>query len=111
VFLDVKKEEKNALKIITPFYESIISQLLTDRLLSKDAKVIAPQYSDTSFLFQTNRTGWPLGFDIDHKIEMGATHYVSTSYDNEAKELEEKYMIIEKTEDYIILDLKDERKE
>ncbi len=77
-----------------------------DELLPKDAKVIAPQYGgDTAYLYQINRSGWPLGYDIDKKIEMGATYYVSTSYDEEAKELEEKYMIVEKTNDFIIIDL------
>ncbi|GIK83835.1 MAG: hypothetical protein BroJett025_04570 [Patescibacteria group bacterium] len=77
-----------------------------DEVLPKDAKVIAPQYGgDTAYLFQINRTGWPIGHYIDEKIKMGATHYVTTSFDEEAKELEKKYTIIEKTSDYSIIDL------
>jgi hypothetical protein len=41
-----------------------------------DAKVIAPYMGDTAFLFQTNRTGWPIGFEIDKKIAEGAQYYV-----------------------------------
>lgn len=83
-----------------------------DAILPKDAKVVAPQYGgDTAYLFQINRSGWPMGYSMDKKIEMGATHYVATSYNKEAKELEEKYMIIEKTNDYIIIDLTKRREE
>lgn len=77
-----------------------------DEVVPDNALVIAPAFGDTSFLFQTNRKGWPIGFEIDDKINKGATHYVSTSYDDEARDLEKKYFVIEKTEKYIIIDLK-----
>jgi hypothetical protein len=77
-----------------------------DRLLPPDAKVIAPAFGDTAFLFQTNRTGWPIGFEIEDKIAKGAEYYVSTSYDDEAHALEKKYQVIAKTPDYIIIKLK-----
>lgn len=76
-----------------------------DTLLPQDAKVIAPYQGDTAFLFQINRTGWPIGFDIDTKIKEGATYYVSVNYDDEARELEKKYATVEKTPKYIILNL------
>jgi hypothetical protein len=76
-----------------------------DILLPADAKVIAPAFGDTSFLFQTNRTGWPIGFEIDKKIQLGAQYYVSTAYDDEARELEQKYQVLEKNSDYIIINL------
>lgn len=91
--------------------EYIAAGKAADRLLPKDAKVIAPAFGDTMFLYQTNRTGWPIGFDIETKIDMGATHYISTSYDEEAKKLEEKYFTIEKTPEYILIDLTRERQE
>jgi hypothetical protein len=71
----------------------------------RSAKVIAPYMGDTAFLFQTQRLGWPIGHGIDERITMGATHYVSTSYDDEARELEEKYTVIKKTDTYILIDL------
>lgn len=71
----------------------------------KSSKVIAPYNGDTAFLYQTERSGWPLGFDIDDKIKKGATIYVSVSYDNESRELEKKYKTLEKTDKYIIIDL------
>lgn len=76
-----------------------------DRLTPADAKVIAPAMSDTALLFQTNRTGWTLGGEIEKKIEQGATYYVNTAYDDEAKELEKKYQVVEKTPNHIIIKL------
>lgn len=89
--------------------ERLEAGIAADRLLPKDAIVIAPAFGDTAFLFQTNRSGWPIGFEIDDKIEKGATHYVTTSMDDEANQLEKKFMVIEKTENYMILDLTQER--
>lgn len=76
-----------------------------DRLLPPDAKVIAPYFGDTAFLFQTNRTGWSIGFEIDKKIAEGAQYYVSVNYDDEANALIKKYKTVEATKDYVILDL------
>jgi hypothetical protein len=76
-----------------------------DRLTPPDALVIAPAFSDTGFLFQTNRTGWTLEGEIDKKIAQGATYYISTSYDDEARSLEKKYTLIEKTPVYILIKL------
>ncbi len=75
------------------------------RLTPPDAKVIAPQMTDTMLLFQTNRTGWALGGEIEQKIHQGANYYVSTAYDDEAKQLEKKYPVIEKTSNHIIIKL------
>ncbi len=76
-----------------------------DRLLPPDAKIIAQANGDTLFLYQTNRTGWPIGFSIDEKIQDGAEYYVTTAMDDEAKELEAKYFTVEKSPNYLILDL------
>lgn len=79
-----------------------------DRLLPKDAKVIAPYNGDTTFLYQTNRQGWPLGFDIDKKLEMGATHYVTvspTDNDWETRDLARLYTVLVRNEKYAIIDL------
>jgi len=76
-----------------------------DKLTPKDAKIIAHAMGDTQFLFQTNRTGWPIGFEIEDKIAKGATHYATTSFDDEAKRLEKQYETIEKTNSCLILNL------
>jgi len=85
--------------------EIILAGQAVDKLTPKDAKVIAPYNGDTAFLFQTNRTGWPIGFYIDEKIKLGANYYVSVNYDNEARELEAKYETVEKNDRYLILNL------
>lgn len=81
---------------------------MADKLLPKDAKVIAPYNGDTTFLYQTGRTGWPLGFAIDEKIAMGATHYVTvspTDSDWETKTLAETYTVLVRNDRYAIIDL------
>lgn len=76
-----------------------------NQLLPEDAKIIAPAMGDTIFLYQTHRTGWPIGFEIQDKIEKGAEYYVTTSFDDEARELEGEYETVEKNDMYSILDL------
>lgn len=79
-----------------------------DRLLPAEAKVIAPYNGDTTFLYQTNRQGWPIGFDIPKKIADGATHYVTvspTDSDLETKELAETYTVMVRNDKYAIIDL------
>ncbi len=76
-----------------------------DKIAPQDAKVIAPYNGDTAFLYQTKRSGWPIGFNIEKRIENGATYYVSTSYDDEARQLEKKYTLVEKNDKYIIIKL------
>jgi len=80
---------------------------VVDNLLPSDAKVIAPYGGDTAFLYQTNRAGWPIGFEIEDKIEKGATAYVSIDpLDIEPRTLAEKYTVVEEGEGYIIISLK-----
>jgi 4-amino-4-deoxy-L-arabinose transferase-like glycosyltransferase len=85
--------------------EYVVAGQAVDKLTPPDSLVIAPAYGDTQFLFQTNRRGWPIGFDIQDKIKKGASYYVSTSYDDEAKSLESQYTVVEKNPIYILLDL------
>lgn len=86
-------------------WEYVEAGKVVNQLTPSNALVIAPAFGDTSFLFQTNRTGWPIGFEIPDKVSKGATHYVTTSYDDEARELEKKYFTIIKTDKYLLLDL------
>jgi hypothetical protein len=76
-----------------------------DELTPVNAIVIAPYQGDTAFLYQTNRRGWPIGFEIQDKIKKGATHYITTSYDDEARTLEATYQTVKKTDQYLLLDL------
>lgn len=88
--------------------EIIEAGQMADRILPKDAKVIAPYNGDTTFLYQTKRLGWPLGFDIDKKLAQGATHYVTvspTDNDWETKTLAETYTVLVRNEKFAIIDL------
>lgn len=76
-----------------------------DQLVPADAKVIAPYNGDTAFLYQTQRSGWPIGYDIEDKIAKGASYYVSVSYDDEARLLEKEYTLVEKNDRFIIIKL------
>ncbi len=88
-------------------WEYVEAGKAVQELTPEDAKIIAPAYGgDTGFLFQTNRRGWPIGFDIEDKIDKGAEYYISTNYDDEARELEKKYQIVKKTDTYILIQLK-----
>lgn len=88
--------------------EFIETGKIADKLLPRNAKVIAPNNGDTTFLYFTNRQGWPIGFDIPTKLSLGATHYVTISpldTDLETKELAEKYKVLVRNEKYAIIDL------
>ncbi len=81
---------------------------VADKLLPPNAKVIASYNGDTTFLYQINRQGWPLGFDIPKKIDMGATHYVTvspTDADWETKTLAETYTVLVRNDKFAIIDL------
>lgn len=88
--------------------EIIEAGTMADKLLPKEAKVIAPYNGDTTFLYQTKRQGWPLGFDIDQKLKMGATHYVTvspTDDDWETMTLAKTYTVLVRNEKFAIIDL------
>ncbi|MBI4098009.1 MAG: glycosyltransferase family 39 protein [Candidatus Levybacteria bacterium] len=78
-----------------------------DRILPKDAKVIAPYGGDTAFLYQTNRLGWPLinvpTSDLSNK---GATHLIYVNPSLGDLELAKGYKIIYQATDYVIYQIK-----
>ena len=79
-----------------------------DKITPKNALVIAPYDGDTSFLYQTNRWGWPVIDDsIDNMIKQGADYYVSVNLGSaDTKMIAGRFTTIEKTNDYIIIDLR-----
>lgn len=92
--------------------EIISAGQAVDRLIPKDAKVIAPYNGDTAFLYQTKRWGWPVVDDsIENIIKLGATTYVSVDLGSgDTKYVEAKYQTLEKTSQYIVVDLTKEIK-
>lgn len=95
---------------IVNHWEYVRAGEAVDRLTPPDSKVIAPAFGDTQFLYQTKRSGWPIGYEIDTKIKQGATTYVTTSKDAEAQDLMKRYTILEETKEYVVIDLTQPKK-
>lgn len=79
-----------------------------DKLLPKDAVVLAPYQGDSAFLYQINRNGFTL---IRNSVEEmrrddGVNFYVSTSKDTKTAWLMEKYKTLVEDPEYIIIDLR-----
>jgi len=79
---------------------------VADKILPKDAKVIAPYNGDTAFLYQINRQGWPaMTYNLEQMIGLGATHYISVNFDQITNELIQKCDVLEKTDRWVIISL------
>ena len=80
-----------------------------DRITPKDALVIAPYDGDTAFLYQTGRWGWPaIDNSIDNIISEGASYYVSVKLgDKDTKMIEARFKTVEKTDKFIIINLRE----
>jgi 4-amino-4-deoxy-L-arabinose transferase-like glycosyltransferase len=78
-----------------------------DKILPKDAVVLAPYQGDKSFLYHINRPGWPVsGYPVDDLKNMfGVTHYVSVNYDAKTNWAMRKFTVIEKNPKFVIIDL------
>lgn len=77
-----------------------------DRLASKDAKVIAPYGGDTTFLYYTNRQGWPV---VDRPfyefIDAGAQYIVFANPSVDENNLSTLFTVVEKGPEYVIFDM------
>lgn len=79
-----------------------------DEIVPKNAKVIAPYGGDTAFLYQTNRKGWPIIYNINNintQIKLGATHFVSTSLDEPTKKIMNKCKTLFQNDKFVIVEL------
>jgi len=87
--------------------EIIAAGQALDKIAPKNALVIAPYNGDTAFLYQTGRSGWPAVDDsFDNLIKKGASYYVSVNLgDKDTLELEGKYQVLVKTDQFIIIKL------
>lgn len=78
-----------------------------DRILPKDAKVIAPYEGDTTFLYYTRRSGWPsFQNPIPELIEKGATHLILLNPGKNDYDFARSYRIVAEAKEYIIFDLR-----
>src|SRR3989344_3740027 len=84
----------------------VIAGEAVDKLTPKNAKVLAPYEGDTSFLYQTRRSGWA-SFQraLPEMIKMVATHLVFVNTKESDYNLGKEYKIIQATQDYILFDL------
>lgn len=78
-----------------------------DKLLPKDATVIAPYNGDAAFLYQTNRHGYPIvDRSLEGFIDHGTKYLVSVDIDDEGiQNLVKHCNVIEKTERYVIVEM------
>ncbi len=78
-----------------------------DRVLPKDAVVIAPYGGDSAFLYQTKRHGFPnWTLTPSEMIKKGATHIVIANPTEKDQALKNDYKILEEGAGYIIFDLR-----
>ncbi len=78
-----------------------------DRILSKDAIVVAPYNGDTAFLYQTNRPGWPVtALPLPELVSnYGVTSFVSTSRDDKTNWVLRHFVILVDNPKFVIADL------
>ncbi len=79
-----------------------------DKVLPKDAKVIAPLDGDTTLLYYINRKGWPaFQASTEELIQKGATHLILLNpQEKDRTELKEKYDVLLEENGYILVTLK-----
>lgn len=80
---------------------------VADQILPEDAVVAAPYNGDSAFLYQTNRSGWPLvpGSLKSLIADFGVTHYISTTKDNKTNWVMRHFEVLFDTQNYVIVDL------
>jgi len=88
-------------------WEIVHAGQAVDRLIPKDAIVAAPYGGDTAFLYQTNRKGFPvMAMPIkDLHDRFNVTYFVSTNFDAETNQIMDKYTVIEKQPEFVIVKL------
>ena len=79
-----------------------------DKILPKDAVVVAPYNGDTAFLYQINRPGWPVtALPLIEMVEnYGVTHYVSVNRDDQTNWVLRHFRVIEDNPKFVIADLR-----
>lgn len=85
----------------------IIAGREADKILPKNAKVIAPLDGDTTFLYYINRQGWPAATRSPEDLKKrGATHMVIVNPTaNDFSGYGKKYKVLASSSQYLILQL------
>ena len=78
-----------------------------DRLLPKNATVVAPYSGDAAFLYQTNRHGYPIvDRPLEKFVEEGTKYLVSVDVvDSGIQNLARHCKVIEQNKDYVIVEM------
>lgn len=78
-----------------------------DKILPKDAYVVAPYHGDTAFLYQINRPGWAVvPFKLrDLVTDYGVSYYISVSRDDQTNWVMRHFEVLEDNPRFIIADL------
>ncbi len=78
-----------------------------DRLLPKDATVVAPYNGDAALLYQTNRRGYPItDRPLEKFIEQGTIHLVSVDVNDAGiQNLARHCKVLEQTGQYVIIEM------
>ena len=78
-----------------------------DKLIPKDATVIAPYNGDAAFLYQTNRRGYPVvDRSLEDLVSLGTKYLVSVDISDQGiQKLTQNCNLLEKTNSFIILEL------
>ena len=85
----------------------IVAGAAVDRLTPKNAKIIANYEGDTTFLYQTKRSGWAsFERDLPIMVKMGADYLVLANPTVADINLGKTYKIVAQTSQYIILNLR-----
>lgn len=86
----------------------VVAGKAANRILPKDAKVLAPYQGDTALLYQTERKGWPIWtLSMSEMVNnFGATNLVIANPTPEDLELKNDYKTLEETAQYIIFDIR-----
>lgn len=78
-----------------------------NKVLPKDAKVVAPWGGDSTFLFQTNRPGLAImALPPDQLVQKyGIDYYISVNYDADTNKFMREYKILKATKRFVLLDI------
>ncbi len=84
----------------------VVAGEAVNKLTPKDAKVIASYNGDTSFLYQTNRQGWPVfAHSLSELIQMGADYMIFANPAPNELAFKSQYRVVAETPQYIIYNL------
>lgn len=78
-----------------------------DKILPKDAKVLAPYNGDTAFLYQINRQGFAVeALPIMELVsDYGINYYISTTKDDKTNWVIRQFTVLVDNPDFVIVDL------